>query len=261
MRSLTIATAFVSLVSFGAARAADMPVKAPPPPPPPVATWTGCYVNAGGGYGFFNLNHEGTPDGGGILFPTPTSNTGGEGWLGRFGGGCDVQLGSMGMPNVVVGVFGDYDIADLHGQFVGAYSPFFGVTFFGTAKESSAWAVGGRAGYLVTPGLLTFVDGGFTESNFDAIRLSTFFTGPVGSGFNAQTFNGWFVGFGTEYALNWIGIPGLFWRNEYRYASYNRNTAVGQFFGVGPNFVNENMQPNVQTVTSSLVWRFNWFGH
>ena len=32
---------------------------------------------------------------------------------------------------------------------------------------------------------------------------------------------GWFLGGGTEYALNmdWIPIHGLFWRTEYRYAS------------------------------------------
>jgi outer membrane immunogenic protein len=261
MNRLIIATAVVSFASFGIARAADMPlpVKAPPMAPP-AATWTGCYADAGAGYGFFNLQHEGTPDGGGLLFPTPTSNAAGEGWLGRFGGGCDVQLGSIGWSNIVVGAFGDYDVSSLQGQFIGAYSPFFGATFFGTAKESSAWAVGGRIGYLATPTLLAFFDGGYTGANFDQINLNTFFGGPTGTGFLAQTYQGWFIGGGTEYALNFLW-PGLFWRNEYRYASYNQITAVGQTFGVGPNFINENMKPTVQTVTTSLVFRFNWFGH
>jgi len=250
MRSLTIATALVSLVSFGAARAADMPVKAPPPPPTPPMTWTGCYLDAGAGYGFFNLDHAGASP-----ITTPNANTAGEGWLGRFGGGCDVQLGSTGWSNIVIGAFGDFDLADLHGQFLGTILP-----VNGTARESSAWAAGARAGYLVTPGLLTFVDGGFTEAQFDAMPLS-FFGIPTGSQFLGHTYQGWFVGGGTEWALNWVGIPGLFWRTEYRYASYDRATLLGQFIGGPPNGFNETMRPTVQTVTSSLVWRFNWFGH
>ncbi len=220
---------------------------------PPAATWTGCYVDAGGGYGFFNLEHSGTSP-----FTTPASNTAGEGWLGRFGGGCDVQLGSMGWSNIVVGAFGDYDVANIQGQFAGAFPLGFGVNILGTAKESSAWAIGGRAGYLVTPTLLAFVDGGYTEANFDQINLNVFGV-PTGSSFLANTYQGWFIGGGTEYALNFVW-PGLFWRNEYRYASYNQNNLLGQFGGA-PNGFNENMRPTVQTVTSSLVFRFNWFGH
>ena len=51
MRSLSIATALVSLVSIGAARAADMPLKAPLPPPTPWS-WTGFYVGVNGGAAF-----------------------------------------------------------------------------------------------------------------------------------------------------------------------------------------------------------------
>jgi hypothetical protein len=43
----------VALIAVNAASAADMAIKAAPRGPAPVATWTGCYVNGGAGYGLF----------------------------------------------------------------------------------------------------------------------------------------------------------------------------------------------------------------
>jgi hypothetical protein len=51
-------------------------------------------------------------------------------------------------------------------------------------------------------------------------------------------------------------LPGLYWRTEYRFNSYNSKDI--QIFGGAPNtFVNS--EKFVQTVTSSLVWRFSWW--
>jgi outer membrane immunogenic protein len=79
---------------------------------------------------------------------------------------------------------------------------------------------------------------------------------------NANTYHGWFIGSGAEYALNfnWLPVQGLFWRNEYRFSSYNSAdlpvvTAAGAATGFG-----EHIQPYTQTITTSLVWRFNWSG-
>src|ERR1700747_2766542 len=89
-------------------------------PPPPVYSWTGCYIDAGAGYGFWNQDHStfglidnlaGVPIG---VSNTVTTTDGGRGWLGRFGGGCDYQ-GPMFSNRVVVGVFGDYDVMSLSG--------------------------------------------------------------------------------------------------------------------------------------------------
>jgi outer membrane immunogenic protein len=59
-----------------------------------------------------------------------------------------------------------------------------------------------------------------------------------------------------------FGLPlpsGLFWRSEYRCSSFSSaNLTVccgGTTLGV------ENMKPYVQTITTSLVWKFNWWGH
>ena len=69
---------------------------------------------------------------------------------------------------------------------------------------------------------------------------------------------------GTEYALGWL--PGLFWKNEYRWAEYNSRTDTvvctsAALCGVaGPTAFAERNRPSVQTVRTELVWRFNWGG-
>ena len=104
MKSVLIASSLALALASGSALAADMglPVKAPmAPPPPPAPSWTGCYIDAGVGYGFFNQQHytEDLPGTGAQL--SATTNTGGEGWLGRFGGGYrprTADLHSEGIP-------------------------------------------------------------------------------------------------------------------------------------------------------------------
>jgi outer membrane immunogenic protein len=246
------------------AYAADLRPAMRAPPPAPVAlppSFTGCYVNGGGGYGLWNIDHF-TKDGFGATL-TSSATSGGRGWLGRFGGGCDYQFGGGGgfWSNWVVGVFADYDTMDLHRNF--ATNDGFGV---GNAKEKDAWAVGGRIGYLVTPNVFTYWNGGYTETRFDQINLfdSDGDGTPVGS-IGSHTYHGWFVGGGTEIALSgFFGLQlptGLFWRSEYRFSSFN--SADLPFLttsGVQTPF-SENMHPYVQTITTSLVYKFNWWGH
>jgi outer membrane immunogenic protein len=114
------------------------------------------------------------------------------------------------------------------------------------------------------PNLLTYVDGGFTEARFDRTNLSTQFTvpaAPTGTSLNGHTFNGWFIGGGTEYAFTWLPINGLFWRTEYRYSSYQTADVASVFTATGlPTGFGQHESPQVQTVTTSLVWRFNWGG-
>jgi outer membrane immunogenic protein len=233
--------------------------KAPPPAPPPPPTFTGCYVNGGAGYGLWNIDHFSNPSIDGDF--TATTTSGGRGWLGTVGGGCDYQFGpgSGFWSNWVVGAFADYDFMDLHRNLLLSCG-----CGFGEEKESSAWAVGGRIGYLVTPNVFTYWNGGYTQSRFDGINFSSQFDNDPVASIGAHTYNGWFIGGGTEIALSGLfGLPlpnGLFWRSEYRYSSFSSaNLAVipvgGGSLGV------ENMKPYVQTITSSLVWKFNWWGH
>jgi outer membrane immunogenic protein len=135
----------------------------------------------------------------------------------------------------------------------------------GTENESSTWAVGGRAGYLVTPRFLTYFDGGYTQARFDQINFNFsgvgIAGGPAGTSIPATTYNGWFIGSGFEYALDWLPVPGLFLKTEYRYAQYN--TATPGFFiaATGAPF-GTSLQTTkfTQMVSTELVWRFNWFG-
>ncbi len=263
MNRLLIATSFGFALAAGQALAADMPLKAPYAPPPPVASWTGCYFDGGVGYGLWNQDRHTETDPGRV--PLSTDDTmGGRGWLGRLGGGCDYQAGGK----FVVGVLADYDFMSLKGTntatIPAANSPTAAnVTWSGSEKETGAWYVGGRIGYLVTPALLTYFDGGYTETRFDQVNFASELTGAaVAFALGRATYHGWWLGGGTEYALDGI-VPfhGLFWRTEYRFAQYDRkdvsifNTTTGASIGVA-----EDSKKYVQTITSGVVWRFNFGG-
>jgi outer membrane immunogenic protein len=156
-----------------------------------------------------------------VLLTAPTNN-GGDGWLG-IGAGCDYQV----TARFVVGAFGDYDFMNLNGssEFIAPGTfPLPDPTFSGNERESSAWSTGGRIGFLVTNSLLAYVDGGYTQARFDRVGfgdLAAPFTANIYF-MPANTYQGWFVGGGTEYALDfdWIGIAGLSWRTEYRFSNY-----------------------------------------
>jgi outer membrane immunogenic protein len=269
MKKLLLATIALAALAAGPAVAADLGRRVPaytPPPAPPPPTFTGCYVNGGAGYGLYNIDHSGIDD----EFGTATTETtaGGRGWLGTVGGGCDYQFGSGSgfWSNWVVGAFADYDFMDLHRNFQSSFTDADGLAIAGEEKEKSAWAVGGRIGYLVTPNVFTYWNGGYTETRFDGINFSeTSFPFEPEGAIGAHTYHGWFIGGGTEIALAGLfGLPlptGLFWRSEYRYSSFN--SADLQIFdttGVPTGF-SEHMKPVVQTITTSLVWKFNWWGH
>src|SRR5215468_8077846 len=103
---------------------------------------------------------------------------------------------------------------------------------------------------------------GFTQTRFDQINFSatTFPFGPVAA-IGAHTYDGWFVGGGTEIALSGLfGLPlpaGLFRRSEYRFSSFSSADLPVLDLG-GFQLGSENMKPVVQTITTSLVWKFNW---
>jgi outer membrane immunogenic protein len=263
MRKLLLGAAVVAFAA-GSAIAADMPLKAPPPAAAPTSSWTGCYVSGGGGYGMWNQDHSTTGASGGVANITLGENTGGgRGWLGRFGGGCDYQLGG-GFSNFVIGAFGDYDVMGLSGSMV-PFLTFNGVSVLANENESGAWAAGARLGYLVTPNMMTYVNGGWTGTRFDQMNLVTLAGTSTGAGFLAHTYQGWFIGSGVEYALNWLPVRGLFVRMEYRFGTYENANLVNTNFATGAPVGNLGMgdvlhsEKFVQTATTSLVWRFNWY--
>jgi outer membrane immunogenic protein len=257
MKKLLLAVTGLALLS-GSAFAADMtpaPMYKAPPPPPPAASWTGCSINAGYGYGMWNQDQFVET----VALVPVTSNitSGGRGWLARFGGGCDYQFAAGALGNWVIGAFGDYDVMDAHGDFEAGVSG-----LAGEEKQTGAWYAGGRIGYLVTPALLTYFDGGYTQTHFSQMNLINAITQAPAAVMPSQSYHGWFVGGGTEYALNfsWLPIRGLFWRNEYRFSTYDAANVSVLPPGGGAAFFVENIRPYTETITSSLVWRFNWLG-
>ena len=80
---------------------------------------------------------------------------------------------------------------------------------------------------------------------------------------NTPSFNrsGWFFGGGVENNLNIFGItaPGLFMKTEYR-ASYFSRTTLPETIGGIPDGEAITFKPVAQTISTSLVYRFNWTG-
>ena len=86
-------------------------------------------------------------------------------------------------------------------------------------------------GYLVAPNVLSYVNGGWTGSNWSGSTLTTLGGTPSGLHTNGfYTNSGVFVGGGVENNLNIFGItaPGWFMKTEYR-AAYFGNRNLGEF--------------------------------
>jgi outer membrane immunogenic protein len=254
------AAAIVTLSAFGSAKAADLPTPAPvyKAPPPASYNWTGCYVGGGGGFGMWTQTSFVTAGGAAL---TATQSNGGQGWFGQGQAGCDYQFTTpvFGLQ-AVIGAFGDFEGGAVNGS-----SAFPGVT--GSERESSTWAVGGRAGVLVTPRFLTYFDSGFTQARFGGVNYNLAIPGggPTGLSLAAQSYNGWFIGSGFEYAFDWLPISGLFLKTEYRYSQYASPNGVnvpltGGVLGIPVGGVALNSQKSTQFISTELVWRFNWLG-
>src|SRR5215831_75521 len=129
MRKLFITTAALVALTASEGFGADLPrpVMKAPPAALPVTSWSGCNVAGGGGYGLWNQKTSLRDNG--IPVESEVTSSGGKGWFGTVGGGCDLHLtGSW-----VIGVFGDYDFGGIRGDV-----PFFAL--IGHEKLTSAWA-------------------------------------------------------------------------------------------------------------------------
>jgi outer membrane immunogenic protein len=259
MKRQIIAGIALGLLAVAPATAADMKAPAPvftkAPMMAPVYSWTGCYIGAGAGYGMWNQDYfmESDPA---HVSNSPTLTGGGRGWFGTVNGGCDYQVSS----SIVIGAFADWDWGSIKGTWLHQQA-----NVQGSETEKSTWAVGGRIGWLVNPTFLAYFDGGYAQTHFGQIDLfsTVSATGPANLNTNigANTYTGWFIGSGAEYALSFIPLPGIFWRSEYRFSTYKAadlpilSSITGLSTGTAIN-----SDKFVQTVRSELVWRFNW-GH
>ena len=112
--------------------------------------------------------------------------------------------------------------------------------------------------------VFSYVNAGYTGSEWDGSTLTSAVSGgPAGFHTNGFSTQGWFVGGGVENNLDIFGIsaPGWFMKTEYRAAYYdNKNLNILVDGANTPTGVDINFKPLVQTVSTSLVYRFNWTG-
>ena len=256
MKKLALALTAIAALT-GPALAADLPARTYSKAPvvvAPAANWTGFYIFGGAGGGIWDADNYSVVTATGL----PNSNTvrtGGDGWFGTVGAGYDWQFNS----SWVAGIFADGTFGSIRGSIT---DPNFGLT--GTEKLKDAWAAGARLGYLVAPNVLSYVNGGYTGSQWSGSSLfATAAAGPFLTSTPSFTRSGWFVGGGVENNLNIFGItaPGWFMKTEYRAAYYGRATLPETFFGTNVLTGNSvTFKPFVETVSTSLVYRFNWTG-
>jgi outer membrane immunogenic protein len=264
--------ALTALAAFtGSAFAADMaPAPAYKAPPPVMApTWTGFWLSGGGGYGLAEYQHSEYLAAPPFGIESVGQDAAAKGWLGKVGGGYDYQF----MGNWVIGAFADADWSNIGGQYSINTASVPGGTIAtnnltGQYKNDYSWAVGGRVGYVALPGLLTYVNAGYTQGHFkgtnyfDSDPGSSAFGTTTGILLGSQTRGGYFVGGGTEYRIT--QIPGLFWKSEVRFSEFDDKTntlvcAVAVGCGVGA-VLNQTSHIYEQKATTELVYRFNWGG-
>jgi outer membrane immunogenic protein len=255
MKKLVLALTAVAAFT-GSAMAADMAPRTYSKAPAPMAmapSWTGFYIFGGVGGGLWDANSSPYVTTTGACLICVTNKRGGDGWFGTVGAGYDWQFNN----NWVAGILADGQFGSLKG------TDNFGALSL-TEKLKDTWAVGARIGYLVAPNVLSYVNGGYTGADWSGSTIVNSFNGaPAGIHTNAFSTQGWFLGGGVENNLNIFGIsaPGWFMKTEYRGAYYsNKNTdwlndGTNTPFGVSSTF-----KPFVQTISTSLVYRFNWSG-
>jgi outer membrane immunogenic protein len=258
MKKLVLA--LTALAAFtGSAFAADLGARpyTKAPAPAPIYNWTGFYLFGGFGYGLWEADTYTVNPITGVCVLCVEQRQGGRGYFGTVGGGYDWQFGGP----WVAGIFADGQFGSIRGS-IQDQTPF----SVGQEKLKTSWAAGVRVGYLVAPNVLSYINGGYSGSNWSGTTLVSSFNGaPIGTGWHSNGFDrsGWFLGGGVENSLNIFGVaaPGWFMKTEYRVAEYDR-IQIGQLSDVTGLPVGNNIafKPIVQTVSTSLVYRFNWGG-
>jgi outer membrane immunogenic protein len=230
----------------------------------PAPSWTGFYLFGGGGGGLWAADSSAATAG--VGFGTRDQRMGGSGWFGTVGAGYDRQFN----PNWVAGAFVDGQFGQIRGSITD--SSFIG-ELEGSEKLRASWAAGVRFGYLIAPNVLSYVNAGYSGSQWSGANYS-FTSDPTTTAIvTTPSFHrdGWFVGGGVENSLNIFGIaaPGWFMKTEYRAANYGRvalteiSTGVLPFtYGPAgtPAGATTTFKPWTQTISTSLVYRFNWDG-
>lgn len=194
-------------------------------------SWTGLYVGAGIGGGA--AIHEPSIR----LFGSPVSfdSSAAQGFLVTAVAGYDYRVNRT----VVAGVFFDYDWSNI------STSSDFPI-LFSSGDHRHSWALGARAGYLVSPATLLYLAAGYTRAGFDFGTLGG--VDHIG-GVDLQ---GYFMGVGVEAQLagNWS------LRGEYRFTQFDPKTVLPDLCGCG----SLDVETSMHTGRALLIYRFNGSG-
>jgi len=178
----------------GAASAADLTVPYEPvPAPEPAFTWTGLYIGAHGGYAWSDFSNEAIAAYG-DLKP--------DGWFGGGQAGYNYQFAN----NVVLGIEADVSFGDQKDSISAVIGDPLenAVTLDYAAKIDTFGTVRARAGYAVDQ-FLPYVTGGLAWANAElGFHNQIIADGNVAVDLSAsdkQTFTGWTIGAGLEYAV------------------------------------------------------------
>jgi outer membrane immunogenic protein len=253
MKKLVLALTAVAAFT-GSAFAADLPARTYSKSPVivnPAPNWTGFYIFGGAGGGLWASDNGTVATATGVPVALGV-RSGGSGWLGTAGVGYDWQFSS----NWVAGILADGQFGNLGGSI---NDSFFNLT--GTEHLRTSYAAGVRLGYLVAPNVLSYVNAGYSGSQWSSSTLLTNVGAVPTATTPSFTRNGWFVGSGVENNLDIFGInmPGLFMKTEYRAAYYGSVTLPETVIATGaPSVTSPTFKAWDQTVTTSLVYRFNW---
>jgi outer membrane immunogenic protein len=228
MRHLVLSLfAFTALA--GAAGAADLAVAPIAPAPPPVETfiWTGPYGGAqiGGSFGQTSVRVPQIP------LATTIDN---GGFLGGLYGGYLFQY-----QNIVFGGEGEFNILSNKQS----SAPIVNNNFYGVSAYSNYLiSLDGRLGYAYK-NILIYAVGGYAFVN----NGTTINTNGVGTYGNTQTFNGYDIGGGVEYAIN----PNWSAKLEYRYYDFGQvnNQAANK-----PIYVQESSWANTVRIGATYRW-------
>ena len=255
----------------GAAHAADLTPPPPPPPPPPV--WTGFYVGLNAGYEWNatrNVEFLTAPTFPGATLFAATANGLASSFSNGFIGGAQIGYNYQFNPTFVAGLEADFDgIASSNGEgsrtnVLAFPAAFLATTLDADKKVDYLGTVRGRVGFLATPTLLLYVDGGLAYGgvnlNDRALGFVAPFTFPVFAGFSntSDTRVGWTVGGGFE----WMFLPNWSAKVEYQYYDLGSVTLSGPFaFNLAPLTVGvtqERARFNGNVVRVGINYHFNW---
>lgn len=257
-RKLLGSTAIAMALAASPALAADLsyPVKAPPVMAVmPVFSWTGFYLGANVGYGWGDTSgYEPYFSNDYVYTGLITSGSGSpDGWFGGFQAGYNYQF----YNNVVLGAEADVQFADMKDSYSFGYTVTdllstdpndddFGVYGKYTTKIDAFGTIRARLGYSMDR-FLPYITGGLAWANVK-VSGTTLVDGTdlVGwSGSYSDTYWGWALGAGVEYAItdNWT------MKAEYIYADLGSTSFSGLFD-------NNDLDFSMQTLKVGVNYKF-----